>query len=68
MGTFFVVVLALILHLFLGVGKAQEPSGMEASLTEAAVECLDEGVVGRLPRPGEVQSGAALVGPDIEIS
>src|SRR4051794_24222890 len=68
MGTFFVIVLAPILHLFLGVGKAQEPIGIEAFLPEAAVERLDESVVGRLPRSREVQRDAALIGPDVEIA
>ena len=53
MGPFFVVVPAPILHFF-GVGKRQEPMGVEAFLPEAAVERLDERVVGRLPRTGEV--------------
>jgi len=45
MGTFFVVVPAPILHLFLGVGKAQESMGVEAFFPEAAVEALDESVL-----------------------
>jgi hypothetical protein len=49
MGPFFVIVSAPILHLFLRVGKAQEPVGVQALRTEAAIESLDEGVVGRLP-------------------
>jgi hypothetical protein len=68
MGTFFVVVLAPSLHLFLDVGKAQEPVGIESFLPEASVERLDESVVGRLPRAGEVQRDAALIGPDVEIA
>jgi len=31
-------------------------------------ERLDESVVGRLPRAGEVQRDAALIGPDVEIA
>ena len=68
MGAFFVIVLAPILYLFLGVGKAKEPVGVETFLTEASVERLDECVVGGLAGPGEVQRDAALVGPDVEIA
>ena len=33
---------------------------------EATVEGLDEGIVGRLARPGEVERDTALVGPKIQ--
>src|SRR5207237_9876338 len=56
------------LYLFLGVGKAKEPVGVETFLPEASVERLDECVVGGLAGPGEVQRDAALVGPDVEIA
>jgi hypothetical protein len=51
-GAFFIVVLAPILHLFLGVGKGQEPMGVQTLRSEATVEGFDEGVVGRLARRG----------------
>lgn len=43
MGPFFIVVLAPILHLFLGIRKVQEPVSIETFGPEAAVERLDEG-------------------------
>lgn len=51
METFFVIVLAPILYLFQGVGKAKEPVGVETLLPEASVERLDERVVGGLAGP-----------------
>lgn len=65
MGPLFIVVPAPILHFFLGVRKAEEPVRVEAFGPEAAVEGLDEGVVGRLAQPGEVQRDAALIGPQV---
>ncbi len=50
MGPFFVVVSAPSLHFFLGVRKAEEPVSVEGFGPEAAVEGLDERVVGRLAR------------------
>lgn len=43
-----VVVLAPILQFFLGVCKAQEPMSVQTFRSKAAVECLDERVVGGL--------------------
>ena len=39
-----------ILHLFAGIRKGQEPMVVQAFCPEAAVERLDEGVVGRFAR------------------
>jgi hypothetical protein len=49
-GAFLIVVLTPILQLFLGVGKGQEPMGVQTLRSEATVEGFDEGVVGRLAR------------------
>ncbi len=46
--------------------EGQEPMGVEALVPEAAVERLDEGIVGRLAGATEVQDHAVLVGPSIE--
>ena len=64
----FVVVLTPILQFFLGVSKAQEPVSVQTFCPEAAIERFDEGVVGRLARPGEVERDAALIGPEIQVA
>lgn len=53
-----VAVSAPILQLFSGVGKGQEPVGVQALRPEAAVEGFDVGVVGGLFRPAEVERHA----------
>lgn len=68
MGPFFVVVSAPSLHFLLGVRKGQEPVSVEAFGPEAAVEGLDERVVGRFAGPREVQRDTALLGPQIQIT
>jgi hypothetical protein len=67
-GPFFVTVSAPILHLFLRVGKAQEPVGVQALRTEAAIEGPNEGIVGRLSWAGEVERDTVLISPQIQIS
>ncbi len=42
--------------------------GVQALRPEAAVEGLDERVVGRLARPREVQHDVVLVSPQIEVA
>jgi hypothetical protein len=49
-----------------GVGKRQEPVCVEALVAQATVERFDEGIVGRLAGPGEVERDAILVGPAVE--
>jgi len=46
-----VVVVAPILQLFAGVGKGHEPVSVQALRAQAAVEGLDESVVGRFTWP-----------------
>ncbi len=41
---------------------------VETFRSEAAVERFDEGVVGGLARPGEVERDTTLVGPQIQIA
>ena len=43
--------------------EAEEPVRVQAPRPELAVEGLDEGIVGRLPRAAEVEHDALLVGP-----
>jgi hypothetical protein len=50
-----VVVSAPMLQLFTGVGKGQEPVGVQAFGPEFAVERLDEGIVSGLAGSGEVE-------------
>lgn len=50
------------------MGQAREPVFVEALFAEAPVEGLDVGVLGRLPRRGQAQGEAALVGPGCEAS
>lgn len=47
--------------------EAQEPVGVQAFGPELAVEAFDEGVVGRLARPGEVERDALHVRPQIKL-
>ncbi|MBG6203045.1 hypothetical protein IWQ48_004202 [Labrenzia sp. EL_13] len=54
-------------HLFGSVRKAQEPVRIQALGPEPAVEGLNEGVVRRFSRPGEVKRDASSIGPQIEI-
>lgn len=56
-----VVVSAPILQLFGGVGKGQEPVGVQVLRPEATVEGFDVGVVGGLSRPAEVERHAFRV-------
>jgi hypothetical protein len=43
-----IIVSTPILDLFAGIGKRQEPVRVQALSPEAAVECLDIRIVGRL--------------------
>jgi len=67
-GALLVVVLAPILQFFPGVCKAQEPVGVQAFNSEAAIEGFDEGVVGGLARPREVERYTALIDPKIQVA
>lgn len=49
-----------------GLGDAGKPMLVEALVPKLAVEALDEGVVGGLPRPDEAQLDATGVGPRVE--
>ena len=68
MGAFFVIVLAPILYLFLGVGKAKEPVGVETFLPEASVERLVKALSGGLAWPGEVERHGPLISSQIQIA
>jgi hypothetical protein len=57
----FVVVFAPILQLGSGVVKGHEPMGVQAFGAEPTIERFDEGVVGRLAGPGEVERNAVGV-------
>src|SRR5436309_1955218 len=48
------------------VGQRQEPVRVQALVAQAAVERLDQCVVGRLARAREVQRDTVLVGPAVE--
>ena len=67
-GSVFVLVSAPSLQLFAGVGKAHEPMGVQAFGPELAVELLDETVVGRLFRAGEVQGDRIGISPEIKVA
>jgi hypothetical protein len=62
-----VVVSAPILHFRPGVVKCHEPVCVQTFRPDASVEGLDEGVVGRLTRPREVQGDALAVRPQIKV-
>lgn len=63
-----VVVFDPSLHLFGRIRKGQEPVRVQALAAEASVERLDEGVVGRFPRAGEVQCDALGIGSQVEVA
>jgi hypothetical protein len=46
--------------------EAHEPMRVQTFGSEFAVERLDEGVVSRLARSGEVERDAALISPEVE--
>jgi len=56
------------LHLFGRIRKCQEPVRVQALAAEAAVERLDEGVIGGLARPREVQGDALGIRPQVEVA
>ena len=68
MGSILVVVAAPILQLFPGVGKAHEPVGVQTLCSQLAIERFNEGIIGRLSRPAEVQSDAVGVCPEVQIA
>ena len=47
--------------------QRQKPVSIQALVPEAPVEALDDGIVRRLPGPGEAQAHATLIGPPIRI-
>lgn len=63
-----VVVSEPSLHLFGRVCKRQEPVRVQALAAEAAVERLDEGVVGGLAGSGEVQLHPLRISPQIKVT
>jgi hypothetical protein len=63
-----VVVPPPILQLLPGVFKAHEPVGVQAFRPQLAVERFDEGIVGRLSGPTEVQRDAMGVRPKVQIT
>ena len=63
-----VVVSAPSLQLFRRVCKRQEPVGVQTLGPEAAVEGLDEGIVGRLAGPAEVEGDAVGIGPEVRVT
>ena len=67
MGANFIVVSTPLLHLGTGVVKVHEPVRVQALGPELAVEGLDEGIVGGLAGPAEVQDDALLIGPQIKV-
>jgi len=62
-----VVVSTPNLQFFPGVVKAEEPMGVQALGPQTPVEGLDEGVVSRFARPGEIQDDIVGIGPQIQI-
>lgn len=49
-----------------GVVQRQEPVRVQAFIAQPAIEAFDEGIVGGLSRPAEVQRNAVDVGPVVE--
>lgn len=54
---------APIFQLLPGVFKADEPVSVQTFRPQLAVERFDEGIVGRLAGPAEVQCDAVGIGP-----
>jgi hypothetical protein len=48
--------------------EAHEPVRVQALRPELPVQALDERVVRRLARPGEIERHPALVGPEIQLA
>ena len=63
-----IIVSAPTLALSPRVGKAQEPVRIEALGAELPIQALDERVVGRLARAGEVERDVVLIRPQVEIA
>ena len=61
MGTKLVIVSTPSLQFRAGVVKAHEPVDVQTLRAELPVEGFDEGVVGRFPRPGEVEDDPLVV-------
>ena len=49
-----------------GIVQRQEPVGVQALVAQAAVEALDERIIGRLARAAEVERYAVLIGPAVQ--
>lgn len=47
---------------------AHKPVGVQALGLELVIQVLDEGVVGGLPRSGEIERDVALIGPEVQIT
>ena len=62
-----VVVSTPSLQFFPGVVKAEEPMGVKTLGPQTSVESLDEGVVSRFARSGEIQDDVVGIGPQIQI-
>ena len=50
------------------VVEAHEPVGVQAFRLELAVQAFDDGVIGWLAGPGEVECNVPLIGPEIEVA
>lgn len=62
-----VVVSTPFLHFRPCIVKTHEPVSVQALRPELAIEGLDEAVVRRLARPGEVEDDALLISPEVEV-
>jgi hypothetical protein len=67
MGSLLVVVSTPSLAFSPRVVEAHEPMRIQALGAELAIERLDEGVVGRFARPGEVKRGDGPLGEIVEL-
>lgn len=63
-----VIVSAPSLQLFRRIRKAQEPVSVQTFRPQPGIERFDEGVVGGLARPREVERDAALVSPKVQVA
>ena len=68
MGSILVVVSAPSLQLRARIVKAYEPMRVLAFPAQLTVERLDERIVGRLPRPREIERHDMRIGPEIQVA